>query len=844
MTKPRTPALIFALCAASVACVGGGGDDPVLPSDGGNAGHLVVGDNHPTLDRDGLTTLRTAQTWTVRRELHVGGRQLEERQQDSGRLTFPYTGFASNTRRSFELVYYGEFRGREVELLSATGVHTFRTYASDTCKPSRENDCSQVAPSADGSTSIEQALEIQRVFVAHCDDDERDNLTEIYFNTDPCDPADDPNGGQIAAAIARAPLDNAVLPSTSPYRFRFSATADDLHTRYLVQVFDGEDPGSPLASSSAAAVLPRQLADYSVDLSADLRASRRYSWRVFGVDADQNMRPLSPAYQFRVAAVVPSLQLSAPGDHAVLPYAEAADGHRFRFGSSSHAGVHEYRLHLTDETHHVDYGYKRVPASGLRDGEPISTVRNLALSHGARHRWRVSAHDARGDQLAQTAAREFTVEAARAVDYQLQPLSPDDAGRLYQVAQARGYDFSFSSATNDGVQQYRLHLRDTSNGLDYGYKEVPASPTGVHTTTRNLTLRNGAEHRWYVTANGADGAQLDQSAESRFSVETQAINTVIDLDDARNLAERPQVPAAQGYPFYFRSSSDTGVWQYRLYLEQVGGPSYGYKIIPSRGEADGGAYSTTRQLDLAPGAEHRYQVAAVDFSGDETYSSPARSFRVLAGAAPGIEPRAPTGALPWASAGIGYRFSFEVDNADAVASYRIHLRDLDTPADFGYKEIDAAASTGGGVAATTRNVATNSGARHQWHVTAHDARGAELARSDAVDFTPTAPDLTAIAPLEGARVPLSDSGYPFRFESSDDAGVAEYRVHVHDVSNGNTAIGYKSVPPRGDSGAASYTVERRITLLANARNRWRVAALDAAGIEIHTTDWVEFSTVP
>lgn len=839
--------LIIGLIAMLQGCVsssGGDSSDGGLQNDGSNSGYLTISDSHPTLSTDDLLSFRAAQAWTVRHELTIGGQQLTEEYLDATRSYFAYSGFPRNAVREFELRFIGEFGNQRVELLRAKGQHTFKTYAANTCKPSRADDCSNVELSDDNSTSIEQQLEITEIALLDCDGDGADNLKEIYFNTDPCDGVSDQLGGEVAAAVAKTPANNAVLEKSSSYVFDFSSTIDTLHTNYLVQVYNGESGTTIAGSSSNTPVLANQAADYSVRVTTNLNAGSTYNWRVFGIDADQAMRPLSPSRLFTVANAVPALTQTLPNNNSVESFVDADTGHLFRFNSTTDAGVHEYRLHLTDETNHIDYGYKRVSDTNNNSGGSYSTTRNLALKQGGRHRWSVTANNQAGDILAQTATREFTIETIQSIEYSLILGSPGNNTSLIKVEQSTGYDFSFTSSTNTGVSEYRVYLRDTSNSIDYGYKQIFVNGSNTTlSTTRNLNLKVNGSHLWYITANNANGNQLAQSAERRFTIESQPVTAILDISDVRNTAARDYQLADVGHTFYFDSSNDTGVEEYRVYIEEIDGPNYFYKTIPSADTTSSSAYQTTRNLALNSGKTHRFYVTANDLDGNELLRSAISTFVIGTGTIPTIS-TTPMGDVVWASSSIGFQFSFTVTDADDVKNYRVHVADIDTPKAFNYKEIDAAANTVNGTVSTTLNINTNSLAQHEWYVTAHDASGTELTQSTTSTFTPSVPALTSLSPSNSEIVSLSSSGYDFNFSSGNNTGVAEYRVFVFDIDNNNGSFDYKAEQPNSTDGPSDYTVHRNITLQPGTNHRWRVAAVDTAGIEISTTEWQGFNTSP
>lgn len=838
--------LIIGLIAMLQGCVSSSGGDSSdgLQNDGSNAGYLTISESHPTLSTYDQTTLNTAQVWTVRRELTIGGQRLTEEYLDSTRSYFAYSGIPRNAVREFELRFIGEFDNERVELLRAKGEHTFKTYAANTCKPSRADDCSNVELSDDNSTSIEQQLEITEITLLDCDGDGADNLKEIYFNTDPCDGVSDQPEGEVAAAVAKTPTNNAVIEKSSSYVFNFSSTIDTLHTNYIVQVYNGESGTTLAGSSSSTPVLANQAAEYSVRVTANLNAGSTYNWRVFGLSADQTMRPLSPSRLFTVANAVPALTPTLPNNNSVESFVDADTGHLFRFNSTTDAGVHEYRVHLTDETNHIDYGYKRVSDTNNNSGGSYSTTRNLALKQGGRHRWSVTANNQTGDILAQTPTREFTIETIQSIEYNLGLSSPANNTSLIKVDQSIGYDFSFTSNTHTGVSEYRVHLRDTSNSIDYGYKQIFVNGSNTTlSTTRNLNLKVNGSHLWYITANNANGDQLAQSAERRFTIESQQVTTVLDISDTRNTAARDYRLAEIGHNFYFDSSNDTGIEEYRVHIEEIDGPNYGYKAVPSAGTASSSAYQTTRNLAFNSGKTHRFYVTANDLDGNELLRSSTSTFVINSGTTPTID-MIPMGRVVWASQSIGYQFRFEVSDADDVANYRVHVIDTDTPIDFGYKEINAAANTATGLVSTTRNISTNSGARHEWYITAHDASGVLLAQTAPRFFTPTAPTLMFLSPTNAEIVSLSTSGYDFNFRSSNNTGVSEYRVYVFDIDNNDGSFDYKAEQPNTTDGPSDYTVHRNITLQPSTLHRWRVAALDAAGIEMRTTEWQAFNTSP
>ena len=846
MNVIRHISLIIGLIVLLQGCVSSSGGDSSdgLQNDGSNRGYLTISESHPTLSTDDLLSFRAAQAWTVRHELTIGGQQLNEEYLDATRSYFIYSGFPRNTVREFELRFIGEFGNQRVELLRAKGQHTFKTYAANTCKPSRADDCSNVELSDDNSTSIEQLLEISEITHLDCDGDGVNNLKEIYFNSDPCDGVSDQPEGEVAAAVAKTPSNNAVLEKSSSYVFDFSSTIDTLHTDYMVQVYNS-DSGTTLAgSSSSTPVLANQAADYSVRVTANLIAGNTYNWRVFGISADQTMRPLSPRRLFTVANAVPVLTQTLPNNNSVESFVDADTGHLFRFNSTTDAGVHEYRIHLTDETNHIDYGYKRVSDVNNNSGGSYSTTRNLALKQGGRHRWSVTANNESGDILAQTPTREFTIETIQSIEYNLGLSSPSSNASLIKVDQSVGYNFSFTSSTNTGVSEYRVHLRDTSNSIDYGYKQIFVNGSNTTlSTTRNLNLKVNGSHLWYITANNADGAQLAQSAERRFTIESQPVTTVLDISDARNTAARDYQLADVGHNFYFESSNDTGIAEYWVYIEEIDGPNYFYKAAPSAGTTSSSSYQVTRNLALNSGKTHRFYVTANDLDGNELLRSTISTFVIGSGTIPTIN-ATPMGEVVWASSSIGYTFSFTVTDADDVKNYRVHVADTDTPKSFNYKEIDAAANTVNGAVSTTLNINTNSLAQHEWYVTAHDASGIELAQSATRTFTPSVPALSSLSPSDGETISLSSTGYDFNFSSSNNTGVAEYRVFVFDIDNNNGSFDYKAEQPNTVDGPSDYTVRRNITLQPSTLHRWRVAALDAAGIEIGTTEWQPFATSP
>lgn len=838
--------LIIGLILTLQGCVSSSGGDSSgeLQSDGSNTGYLTISDSHPTLSTDDLLSFRAAQAWTVRRELTIGGQQLSEEYLDTTRSFFTYSGIPRNAVREFELRFIGEFGNQRVELLRAKGQHTFKTYVANNCKPSRADDCSNVELSDDNSTSIEQQLEITEITLLDCDGDGADNLKEIYFNTDPCDGVSDQPEGEVAAAVAITPANNAVLEKSSSYVFDFSSTIDTLHTDYRVQVYNGESGTTLAGSSSSTPVLANQAADYSVRVTANLNAGSTYNWRVFGIGADQTMRPLSTSRLFSVANAVPVLTQTLPNNNSVESFVDADTGHLFRFNSTTDAGVYEYRVHLTDETNHIDYGYKRISDTNNNSGGSYSTTRNLALQQGGRHRWSVTANNQAGDILAQTATREFTIETIQSIEYNLSLSTPANNTSLIKVDQAIGYDFSFTSSNNTGVSEYRVHLRDTSNSINYGYKQILANGSSTnHSTIRNLNLKVNGSHLWYITANNANGDQLAQSVERRFTLESQPVTAVLDIGDTRNTAARDYQLADVGHNFYFDSSNDTGVGEYRVYIEEIDGPNYDYKAVPSAGTTSSSAYQSTRNLALNSGKNHRFYVTANDLDGNELLRSATSTFVIGTGTIPTIS-ATPMGDVVWASSSIGYAFSFTVTDADDVKDYRIHVVDIDTPLAFNYKEIDAAANTVDGAVSTTLNINTNSLAQHEWYVTAHDASGTELAQSATSTFTPSVPALTSLSPSNSETVSTSSSGYDFSFSSSNNTGVAEYRVFVFDIDNNNASFDYKTEQPNIADGPSDYIVHRNITLQPSTNHRWRVAALDAAGIEINTTEWQEFNTSP
>ncbi|MGB0867903.1 MAG: hypothetical protein ACPGSC_15430, partial [Granulosicoccaceae bacterium] len=284
MDTSRSTALISAFCLTLFGCVGSGENSATVgpADDGSNTGFLVIGENHPTLSNQELLSFRAAQALTTRYELTIGGQTLTEEKLDSTRSFFTYSGFPRNTQRDFSLSFFGEFQGRQIELLAATGKHTFKTYVASTCVPNREDDCSQVEQSDDNSTSIEQQLEIQAIVPQFCDNDSIDNLTEMYFNTDPCGSPSEQPLGELTAATPAAPVNNAVLERASSYGFEFSTTIDSLHTHYFVHIYAGESDSQLVGSSNRTPVLANQTADYFVSANLNLAAGGVYNWRIFG----------------------------------------------------------------------------------------------------------------------------------------------------------------------------------------------------------------------------------------------------------------------------------------------------------------------------------------------------------------------------------------------------------------------------------------------------------------------------------------------------------------------------------------------------------------------------------
>ena len=848
--------LYFALTIALAACVSGDGGESSgvgagsggLQSDGTQVGYLVIGSLHPDLNSVELNALDAAEFLSSKRQLTIGGSQLREQYIDPTRPYFEYSGFARNSERAFEIKYYGTFDGQEIELLSATGNHTFKTYEPASCKPSRGVDCVDVEQSDVTSTSLEQQLQISDLELPDCDGDGNNNLQEFYSGTNPCGTAEDPVQVQMVVATQKSPSNNAVLEIGARYNFSFSASTDDLHTAYVVRVYAGETENTLVGQSNNIAVLGTANASYNLDVALSLSAGKAYNWRVYGINPDNSRRSISTARLFSTANAVPVLSQSTPANNSERPYVVASTGHQFRFSSSTDIGVHEYRVHLTDESNHIDYGYKRLNDSNNSSGGSYATTRNLALSQGARHRWYVTANTESGSVLAQTPTREFNVLS---VNYSINLGSPSDQALLDVVSDDVGYNFSFSSNSNTGVSEYRVYLRDTTTGADYGYKRINANGSNNYTTTRNLNLAANATHIWYVTANSSSGEQLALSSERQFTTQAIANSTVLNISDSQNLAVRPYNSSDVGHTFYFNSSSDVGVSEYRVYVNEIGianGGGYGYKTVAAGSSASGGAYSTTRNLALNAAANHEFYVTANDSSGNELANSGTSNFviaDIVVSDPPSFTQNQPIGELPWASQSIGYNFEFNVANATAVDKYRVYVNDIDTPQNFSYKEIDAAASTSSsGVVSTTRNINTNSIAQHEWYVTALDSSGNVLAQSNTVSFLPTVPELSEFNPVTGSSVSHSDSGYSFTFRSANDAGVAEYRVYVYDISNDDASFDYKTVAPLSNSGPSDYTVQRNINLKLNAENRWRVAALDAAGIEMISSDWMTFNIVP
>ncbi len=816
--------------------------------DDSDSGYLVIAPTHASLTDDEMIFFRSAQARTDRHELTVDSMLLQQDQLDSGRTLFRYQGIPGNVNRPFEIKFYGSYNNEPVELLSATGTHTFKTYQPVVCRPSRADDCSNEQQSDLTSESTQQLLEFTAIQLAYCDDDEVDNLTEIYFNTDPCGDVTAPPVESITSVSLLQPSENAVVERSSDYTFSFSATADSTHTDYLVRIFLGTTQETLIGTSTYTPVTGEENAQYSISMNINLSAGENYNWRVDGLTPENDFRTLSSARVFSVANVVPVLSDTLPINNAVQEFASADTGHLFRFNSSTDDGVKEYRVHLVDESNRIDYGYKRIPSNNNTAGSGYATTRNLALRQSALHRWTVTANSASGDILAQTPVREFSIQS---LNYSLNLSAPAEAEQIDKVDSTVGYNFSFSSGTNTGIAQYRVYLRDTTNNIDYDYKIVAVGNSSNYSTTRNLDLAVNANHVWYVTANSEDGGELLKSEERPFRINSNRTTTALDISDPRNSSVREFLDASTGHVFYFNSSSDVGVSQYRVYVKETGGTDYSYKNVPARGDVAGGDYATTRNLAFNAGQDHVFYITANDADGNVLASSKQQSFSIEAPVPPVVEPLALTPLLPaananipWNSQSIGYAFEFSAENDDEVETYRVHVVDLDTPLDFSYKEIDAAASTTNGVVRTTRNINTNSNALHEWYVTAHDNAGTVIGQTDSQQFMLTVPTLTAGSPFDGETIALSETGYDFSFSSSSNDGVAEYRVYIVDITNNNSSFDYKSQMPNANGGSQTYTVTRNVSLQEDAEHSWRVSAVDAAGFEMSSSATILFNTGP
>ncbi len=840
---PLSKLLLVSGLAFVIAGCDGTGDGGTSPTGGihsdDDVGYLVIGNSHAELSDLDLDDLRSAAARTSSRTLNISGQRIQEQYLQAGRSYFAYSNIDRNSSSDFELTYYGEYQGRSIPLLRATGRHTFKSFQANICRPSRDNDCDDEQQSNQTSESVEQQLELSQVFRAYCDADDIDNLTELYYDTDPCDSIDRDQPAQITSIEMISPNNATAIESAANYGFAFNASADTVHSDYVVRVYAGES-NDLVDKSNDRPVLGTQGGAYQIDAALSLHSGQLYNWRVYGLTPELSYRQLSAPAFFRVEQAVPVFSSQSPSDNAVKALVSAQIGHSFHFRSSTDQGVHEYRLHLTDISNLIDYGYKRVSGHGSASGGSYTVLRNLGLRQGARHRWYVTANSAAGDTLAQTPTREFSIESA---NYGIDLSSPAHDAEIIVSTAGASYPFAFSSDTNEGIDHYRVYVSDTSNSTDYGYKTVPATAGSDYLTNRNISLAINANHRWYVTANDGSGAQLHKSAERRFKIVPGNIN--LDNSDARNTATRDYQSVDTGHRFYFSSSSDAGVSNYRVYVQEIDGSDYSYMNV-TPGSAAAGVYTATRKIPLRQNKNHRFYVTAVDNNGNELSRSAETQFTINALEAPVLTLLQPAlGAeVPWANQGIGYELKFSANDSSFISHYRVFLRDLTYGIDFDSSTVSASDHTVGGVVTMTLHANTNSAASHTWQVQALDASGDVLAESAAQGFSIVAPTLTPVSPLAGATVAQSATGYDFTFNSSFDIGVSEYRLYVFDVTNNSDAAGYKTEPSSNASGSQSHTVHRNITLGAGTEQRWSVGAYDANGFEMTRSDPQLFSVSP